>query len=119
MRNMKAKDFFTQEELKPVVDDIYNSFQKTGVLTSRTGSGNTEDNQRSVGYDYGLVLFAMLQTESSRSEDVYLKTLEIVDEIGAWSEYYLGPTPSGTRCRPWESAINLEALIEFAKQYTP
>ncbi len=108
----------TPEELKAVVDDIYNSFQKTGVLTSRTSSGSVDDNQRSVGYDYGLVLFAMLQTASRGSEDVYLKTLEIVDEIGAWSEYYMGSTPSGTRCRPWESAINLEALIEFAKQYT-
>jgi hypothetical protein len=107
----------TPGELKPVVDEIYNSFQKTGVLSSRTSSGSGEENQRSVGYDYGLVLFSMLQTGSRGSEDVYLKTLEIVDEIGAWSEYYMGSTPSGTRCRPWESAINLEALIEFAKQY--
>ena len=59
----------------------------------------------------------MLKTGTAGSEDVYLKTLEIADEIGAWSEYYLGDIPSGTRCRPWESAINMEALIEFAKQY--
>ncbi|MCP4313092.1 MAG: hypothetical protein GY790_17675 [Bacteroidetes bacterium] len=111
-------NLLTTEELKPVVDGIYNSFQETGVLSSRTSAASMDENQRSVGYDYGLVLFAMLQTGSKGSEDVYLKTVEIVDEIGAWSEYYLGSVPSGTRCRPWESAINLEALIEFAKQYT-
>ena len=114
-------DLVSNEELKPVVEEIYHSFQKTGVLTSRTFTeADTEaaaDNQRSVGYDYGLVLFSMLKTGTGGSEDVYLKTLEIVDEIGAWSEYYKGDIPSGTRCRPWESAINLEALIGFARQY--
>ncbi len=103
----------TPKELKPAVEEINKSFQKTGVLTSRTANETIGDNQRSVGYDYGLVLFSMLKTGTGGSEDVYLKTLEIVDEIGAWSEYYLGDTPSGTRCRPWESAINMEALIEF------
>ncbi|MEN8202321.1 MAG: hypothetical protein ABFS28_06980 [Bacteroidota bacterium] len=103
-------------ELKPVVDLIYKSFKETGVLTSRTGAGSS-DNQRSVGYDYGLVLFSMLQTGSKGMKEVYRKTLDIVDETGAWSEYYLGETPNGTRCRPWESAINLEALIEYAMQY--
>jgi len=104
-------------ELKPVVDEIFRSFQKTGVLTSRTNSETVEDNQRSVGYDYGLVLFSMIQTGSKGKQEVYMKTLDIVDEIGAWSEYYIGDTPSGTRCRPWESAINLEALIEYARNY--
>ncbi len=104
-------------ELKPLVENTFNAFQMRGVLTSRTSHGAIEDSERSVGYDYGLVLFSMLQTGSSGQKEIYLKTLDIVDEIGAWSEYYLGSTPSGTRCRPWESAINLEALIAFAMQY--
>ncbi len=104
-------------ELKPMVDGIYHSFKQTGILTSRTSAENLEDNQRSVGYDYGLVLFGMIRTGSNGQENVYRKTLDIVDEIGAWSEYYMGTTPSGTRCRPWESAINLEALIEYARDY--
>jgi hypothetical protein len=105
------------EELKPVVEGIYQSFRESGVLSSRTEV--KEGNDRSVGYDYGLVLYAMLQTGASGQEEIYTKTLDMVDEIGAWSEYYLGSTPSGTRCRPWESAINLEALIAFAKKYIP
>ncbi|MEN8157968.1 MAG: hypothetical protein ABFS10_13535 [Bacteroidota bacterium] len=103
-------------ELKPVVDRIYKSFKKTDVLTSRTGVVSSEI-ERTVGYDYGLVLFSMLQTGSKGQKAVYQKTLDIVDETGAWSEYYLGERPSGTRCRPWESAINLESLIEYALQY--
>jgi hypothetical protein len=33
------------------------------------------------------------------------------------SEYYDDHMPQGTRYRPWESAINIEALIKFADQY--
>lgn len=108
-------ELISANELKAVVDGIYRSFQDTGVLSSRTDV--KEGNERSVGYDYGLVLYGMLHTGARGQEEIYVKTLDIVDEIGAWSEYYMGTTPSGTRCRPWESAINLEALIEFANQY--
>ncbi len=103
-------------ELKPVVDEIYIFFKKNGILTSHTELVSS-DHQRSVGYDYGLVLYSMLQTGSKGQHEVYRKTLDIVDETGAWSEYYEGEPPGGTRCRPWESAINLEALIKYAKQY--
>ncbi len=108
---------FEAAELKPVVEGIYASFKKSGVLTSRTTTTETDVSQRSVGYDYGLVLYGMIRTRTKGQQEIYQLTLDIVDETGAWSEYYLGETPSGTRCRPWESAINLEALIEFAKNY--
>ncbi len=62
-------------------------------------------------------LYGMMRTGAKGQRQVYDKTLAIVDEIGAWSEYYRGETPSGTRCRPWENAINLETLIEFALNY--
>ena len=112
-------ELVSPNELKGVIDEIYKSFKSSGVLTSRTSAQLQEKNQRSVGYDYGLVLYAMLQTGSVGSGEIYAKTLDIVDEIGAWSEYYLGDVPSGTRCRPWESAINLEALISYALNYKP
>jgi hypothetical protein len=32
-------------------------------------------------------------------------------------EYYKDGVPSGTLCRPWESAINIEAAIEYAEHY--
>ena len=110
-------DLISVEALKGSVDGIYQAFRKTGVLTSRTSAQIQEENARSVGYDYGLVLYGMLQTGSEGAGEIYAKTLEIVDEIGAWSEYYLGEVPSGTRCRPWESAINLEALLAYALSF--
>ena len=104
-------------DLKPAVDKIYAGFKKTGIVTSRTDEAAILDNRRSVGYDYGLILYSMLSTGTKGAEDLYMKTLSIVDETGAWSEYYIDDVPSGTRCRPWESAINLEALIRFAREY--
>jgi hypothetical protein len=101
-------------ELQPMMRQVWKNYRETGVVSSRTRKSNLEDNRRSVGYDYGLILYAMLRTGTGEPEDLYRETLSIVDETGAWSEYYLDGIPSGTRCRPWESAINLEALIHFA-----
>lgn len=105
------------EELRPLVGKIYENYLATGVVSSRLDKSAAEANKRSVGYDYGLILYAMLKTGVGNPGDLYRETLSIVDETGAWSEYYLDGVPSGTRCRPWESAINLEALIEFALDY--
>jgi hypothetical protein len=41
--------------------------------------------------------------------------MNMLDETGAWVEYYIEGKPNGTFCRPWESAINLEAAIRFAE----
>lgn len=69
---------------------------------------------RLVGYDYGYFLTALTKLNLPESLDVYRRTLSVVDQDGAWSEYYLNDQPSGTRCRPWESAINVEALLNWA-----
>ncbi len=104
-------------ELQPLVKKVYENYQETGVVASRTEQSSVTENNRSVGYDYGLILYAMMMTGIEGAEDLYRKTLSVVDETGAWSEYYINDIPSGTRCRPWESAINLEALIRFALNY--
>jgi hypothetical protein len=39
--------------------------------------------------------------------------LSVLDSTGAWVEYYVDGHPNGTFCRPWESAINLEAAIDY------
>jgi len=107
-------DLFKTDELAPLVNRVYDNFQRTGVLTSRTDTKAVLENKRTVGYDYGFILDAMIRTNQGNAETIYRKTLSIVDETGAWSEYYLDNIPSGTRCRPWESSINLEALIKYA-----
>ena len=40
----------------------------------------------------------------------------MVDPTGAWAEYYVLGRPHGTRCRPWESAINIEVLLRHGEQ---
>jgi hypothetical protein len=73
-----------------------------------------EKETRLVGYDYGFLLTALTKLDLPESLSAYQRTLSVVDQEGSWSEYYLNDQPSGTRCRPWESAINLEALIGYA-----
>ncbi len=78
-----------------------------------------QDNGRSrmVGYDYGFLLEALTFYDHPQAESIYKKALALVDPVGAWAEYYVDDTPNGTRCRPWESAINLEACLHWAETY--
>ena len=112
-------EIFETKELAPLVNHIYDQFHETGILTSRPRAESVREQRKSIGYDYGFILHAMLKTQHERTEEIYEKTLSMVDETGAWSEYYLDGTPNGTRCRPWDSAINLAALIEFAVSTHP
>ncbi|MCC6488541.1 MAG: hypothetical protein IT364_13675 [Candidatus Hydrogenedentes bacterium] len=103
---------FTQEELQPQVQSIVDAYNTTGGLPSRP------DSDVSVGYDYGLLLYALTELDHPMAREFYVKTLQLADDTGAWAEYYQNHVPSGTRCRPWESAINIEALLHWvAKEY--
>jgi len=35
------------------------------------------------------------------------------DRYGMWAEYYDDEAPVGTRCRPWESGLNIAALARY------
>jgi hypothetical protein len=108
---------FKAEELYHLVEKIYYQFEKTGVLSCIFDSTGTGKNKRTVGYDYGFLLYSMLETGIENSEIIYRKTLSVTDSAGVWSEYYYDHKPRGTRYRPWESAINLEALLKFAYEF--
>ncbi len=110
-------DLIGAQELKPTVKKVFDNYTETGILTSQITESSMPESNASVGYDYGLILNALMETESEGAERIYRKTLSIVDEVGAWSEYYINDKPENTRCRPWESAINLEALLKFAENY--
>ena len=104
------------EELKPSVLEILQNYLTTGELAPRQDKFSNKEGSRVVGYDYGFLLYALTCIKSKESTILFDKTLSVADQTGSWSEYYLNDVPSGTRCRPWESAINLEALIENAMQ---
>lgn len=101
---------FTQDELRPQVAAILQAYKENGNLPSRP------DSDVSVGYDYGLVLYALTELGDPMAKDLYDKTLSLADDTGAWAEYYRDHRPFNTRCRPWESAINVEALLHWIEK---
>ena len=66
------------------------------------------------GYELGMLLYSLAETGDPRCHAVAAKLLEMRDPTGAWVEYYTGTRGGGTRCRPWESAINLCGLWNAA-----
>lgn len=107
------------DQLTGSVYEIRDNFVTTGAMTSKQEMANQKNEIRTVGYDYGFLLNALTILHSADASRVYDKTLSVVDQEGSWSEYYLNDKPSGTRCRPWESAINIEAVINWARAYKP
>lgn len=101
---------FQKEELRPEVEEIVAAYKATGKLPSRP------DGEVSVGYDYGLVLYALTELDHPMARELYEKTLSLADADGGWSEYYRDHKPAGTRCRPWESAINVEAILHWIEK---
>lgn len=91
-------------ELRAGAEEALADFRATGAVSSLPEGG------KSLGYDYGLMLFAARKF-GLRADDLLLQMLRIRDSAGAWVEYYEENRPLGTRCRPWESAINIEAAL--------
>lgn len=103
-------DVFTTQELENILRPIINFFNEKNYISSdNTGT-------RSLGYDYGFLLYNMVKLGYPEAESVLSVTLELLDSTGAWVEYYDDKKPYNCRCRPWESAINIEAVIEYVRQ---
>jgi hypothetical protein len=97
--------------LESMVKDIRRRWNETGLLPSRP------DGTITVGYDYGLTIYAVSQLipdDRETLESLRQACLGIRDSAGAWVEYYREGLPQGTPCRPWESAVNIAALLEEA-----
>ncbi len=97
-------------DLRPTIEKLAAQFKSSGQLPSRPddSSGLT------VGYDYGLFLYALTAINHPLSREIFSLTLDRRDITGDWVEYYRSGKPQGTRCRPWESGINIEALLYTA-----
>lgn len=89
---------------------IVELFEATGRLPSRP------DVDVAVGYDPGLLLFTLTELGHPAAQAVYDRMMAMRDPVGVWVEYYEEGAPRGTRCRPWESGINLEAAIHFVEK---
>ena len=104
---------FSNEELAPIVRKLAKDFIDTGAFQ---GVDAPLVPGKIVGYDIGMLLYVLTELHDPLAGPVYTKALQMVDPTGAWVEYYINGVPHLTRCRPWESAINLEAVLHYAEQ---
>lgn len=100
-----------QEILDYNLSKIKENYQRKGQVSSR------EDSDTTIGYEYGFFLYALAKEKDKLAERILADMLSVVDETGAWVEYYHNGLPMGCNYRPWESAINIEAVISYATNY--
>ncbi len=100
-------------DIKKGINEAVQIFDKEGTLPS------SPDINRCLGYDYGLLLRAMTDIGGydETAEKLYKLTLTVSIPTFVWSEYYNNNITSGTLYRPWESSINISALINYALKY--
>jgi hypothetical protein len=104
------------DEVRRQVEAVANRWLATGRLPSQAdeslgGSGT-------VGYDYGLLLMGLDRLGHPSATSFAAQTLGLVDQTGSWVEFYVDGKGSSTRCRPWESAINLCAILKHSRRVT-
>lgn len=63
------------------------------------------------GYETAVVAMALAQRTDARAHAFLRHMLALRDATGAWVEYYEDGSPQGCRCRPWESALSVVALL--------
>jgi hypothetical protein len=51
--------------------------------------------------------------EDPSADNVLVAALNVLDETGAWVEFYNEGVSAGCRCRAWESSINVESMIKY------
>ena len=96
----------SDSEKRALLDEVVALYRKTGKISSQ---------DRILGYDFGMFLYALADCGDPLAADVYDRMMALRDDSGAWVEYYVDGQPSGCRCRPWESGINNEAAIKYAR----
>ncbi len=100
-------ELFSNEEKETMLKELVALYQQKGRITVAQQEGKL------LGYDYGLFLYALTRFNHPQAKDIYRKMMDLRDETGTWSEYYLDDVPNGCRYRPWESGINIEAAINY------
>lgn len=102
---------FTRDELERNAKPYMDAFERTGYVSSDI------DSDRSLGYDFGLFLYNAVYLNNGLVEKALKLALDMVDGSGTWSEYYKNGMAYGCRCRPWESCINMEAIVYAVNNY--
>lgn len=106
-----GSDLIAQDILDHNLSLIKENYRQKGEVSSRGDSNIT------IGYEYGFFLYALTKQNDLLAARIIGDMLSVVDEVGAWVEYYNNGVPMGCNYRPWESAINIEAIILYALNY--
>ena len=96
------------DDIRKNVDFIKKNYIETGTISSGPGEKTV------IGYEYGFLLNAFSKYNDPLAKNVLKDMMSVVDEAGAWVEYYENGKPKGCRYRPWESAINIAAIIHYS-----
>jgi len=100
----------SKEELTEVINHVLKQKQPNGHIPTLPGQMGC------VGYDPGFLLTAMADTNHPQAENELQRMINMLDSTGAWTEYYDESDKfkeKNCRCRPWESAINISAIIKY------
>lgn len=99
-------DLFSEDELKRICEKLKKKYENTGEI---------EEREYSVGYQYGLFLLSLVKTKDGFADVIFEKLLSLRAEGGGWAEYYHQGKSRNTTYRPWESAINLYAIDKYLR----
>lgn len=100
-----------KEILRHNLSLIKENYLRKGQVSSR------EDSNITIGYEYGFFLYALAKNRDKLAGKIVADMMSVVDETGAWVEYYHNGVPMGCNYRPWESAINIDAIILYSLNY--
>ena len=105
-------DILSPDEIKSIVAQVTCQYQKYHFVPSDL------NDTKALGYDMGLYLYNLTYVgEFQLAQDVLENILGLLDQTDAWSEYYEKGVAYNCRCRPWESCMNIEAIIFFIQKY--
>ena len=68
------------------------------------------------GYETAVVAMALTKQKDVRAKEFLRQMLTLRDATGSWVEYYIDAQPQGCRCRPWESALSVVALLDAVRR---
>lgn len=100
-------DLVTQEEQRAIYERYAESLLQNGIFSTEGAD------RKCTGYEYGLLLYGLVKTESPLMHPVHEEVLRRRDGTGVWAEYYRKDQPCGMRYRLWESGVNLMALLAY------
>jgi hypothetical protein len=97
---------YTPTEKEKLLQQVVDNYRATGHVSAQN---------RILGYDYGMFLYGLAAFDHPMKKEIFDKMMDLRDATGAWVEYYdNNEAPSGCRCRPWESGINIGAALRYA-----